>query len=141
MSTKQTITSPLNSLNIRKRQQHIYDIWNSGSSLGQTQKCGGVNPVKMGSQPSPLDSWISSGNIVTENRNFSLFIELFILKALVPSYLQSIFLNSNFGKYPGRIELFFNFFKLPFNCKFMEPEQQSLWREQLDFQYLNSNFG
>jgi len=41
-----TITSHLNRCNTKKTMtQFNYYIGNPGSGLGQTQKCGGVNPV------------------------------------------------------------------------------------------------
>jgi hypothetical protein len=43
-STKRTINSHLNSLNI---ETMTYDIGNLGSGLGQEQKCGGIEPVNM----------------------------------------------------------------------------------------------
>ena len=43
ISTKQTITSPLKSLNIKKSM--TYNIGNPGPGLGQAQKCGRGNPV------------------------------------------------------------------------------------------------
>ena len=56
ISTKQTITSHLNSLNTKKKRGiTTYDIGNPDPGLGHTQKCGGV-------KPSPLDNWISNGN-------------------------------------------------------------------------------
>ena len=41
---KQTITSHLNSLNIKKKTM-TYDVGNPGPGLGQAQKCGRVKPV------------------------------------------------------------------------------------------------
>jgi len=44
ISTKQTITSHLKSLNIKRST--AYDIGNPGPRLGQAQKCCGVKSVK-----------------------------------------------------------------------------------------------
>jgi len=38
-----------------------YDVGYPGPGLGQAQKCGRVKQL-MGSQPSPLNNWISKGN-------------------------------------------------------------------------------
>ena len=46
-TVKQTITSHLKSLNIKKKKTMTYDIGNSGPDLGQAQKCGGVKMVKV----------------------------------------------------------------------------------------------
>ena len=44
-----------------------YDVGNPGPDLEHAQKCGGVKLVK-GSQPSPLDNWISNGNAYINQR-------------------------------------------------------------------------
>jgi len=52
-------TNHLNSLN--KKRTTTYDVVNPVPSLGKAHKCGGVYRL-MGSQPSPLDNWISTSN-------------------------------------------------------------------------------
>jgi hypothetical protein len=54
ISTKQTITSHHDSLNIKKRPWHMHG-GNPSHSLGQAQKCGGLN-LLIRSQPSNLIS-------------------------------------------------------------------------------------
>jgi len=45
ISTNPTITSHLNSLNIKKRGTTTYDIGNPSPGSEQALKCGGVEPV------------------------------------------------------------------------------------------------
>jgi hypothetical protein len=51
ISTKQTTTSHLHSLNTKRGQRH--DVGNSCPVLGQAQTCGGVKPVDR----IPTPSW------------------------------------------------------------------------------------
>jgi hypothetical protein len=45
ISTKRTINSHPNLLNITKEKSTRYVVVNPGIGLGQTQKCGGIKPV------------------------------------------------------------------------------------------------
>ena len=67
ISTKRTITFHINSLSTKKTT--TYEVRNPGPGLRQAQKCGRVKYINgiptlplliTGSQPTPLDNWISN---------------------------------------------------------------------------------
>ena len=65
ISTKQTITSHINSLNTKKTM--TYDVGYPGSGLGQAQKYGRVKPVKWDPNIPSFGNWISNGNTDINN--------------------------------------------------------------------------
>jgi hypothetical protein len=75
-----TITSHLNSLNIKKGTM-IDDVGNPDPDLGQPQKCVWVKQL-MGFQPSPLDNWVSKGN--TCNKQCTCYVS-----CCIPAHLHT----------------------------------------------------
>jgi hypothetical protein len=65
ISIKQTTTSHLKALNIKKTK--TYGFKNPGHGLGQAQKCDRVKPVKWDPNP-PSDNWIYNDNTDTNKQ-------------------------------------------------------------------------